>query len=100
MENSPPGIQAIPSGALPGVDFLFATVGWNDPASENAEAFVINNMAHSVSVLRMRSVMAIYSGLFDARELFDRRQDWFTLHVFCNYFKLVDKKQWFFALLC
>ena len=30
MENSPPGIQTMPSGVGPGGGMLFATVGWNE----------------------------------------------------------------------
>src|SRR5262245_8515673 len=35
MENSPPGIHTMPSGALPAGGFLFATVGSNSPALQN-----------------------------------------------------------------
>src|SRR5205814_5521281 len=37
MENSPPGIQTIPAGALPGGEFLFAIVGSNCAVPQNAE---------------------------------------------------------------
>ena len=30
MENSPPGIQTMPSGAGPGGGVVFATVGWKE----------------------------------------------------------------------
>jgi hypothetical protein len=36
MENSPPGIQTIPSGALPGDEFLFAIVAANFDVPQNA----------------------------------------------------------------
>jgi hypothetical protein len=34
MENSPPGIHAIPSGGAPGDGFLLSFVGWNSPADD------------------------------------------------------------------
>lgn len=54
MENSPPGIHTILSGALPPGEFLFAMVGRNSAVPQNAEASTNTIIAQRLSVRRVQ----------------------------------------------
>lgn len=80
MENSPPGIQIIPAGALPGGKVLFSIVGANVGASRGAAELVGDIVARfSESAIFQNATIAtakIIAMNTLARELRDVCCDW------------------------
>jgi hypothetical protein len=57
IENSPPGIQTIPSEALPGDETLFATVGANSSPAENAALCIKRTATTTIAGTRIRNIL-------------------------------------------